>query len=255
MIELECKALVPSDKVEGIKSQLVEIGKGCKYNRQTNHYFEGNRSGLVRLAVLVSPYISKENFERIRYFASTDLPFSVRTRVDDVTGYELVIKHGTNAHNGMNREELSMTFMPYELDNPQLPCWSTCYSDIHSERLDTLVLCAGFDYLSKWSRERYLVETEEFNYCLDKNSGYGWLLEVEKLIDGVDPDNEVVRGLLNSLTEEVGRLGLVPLDPPLLEKMFEYYNKNWIRFYGKDKTIWEDQEFQAILNKDAELVA
>src|SRR3989344_4557302 len=49
--------------------------------------------------------------------------------------------------------------------------------------LGTLILSAGFAYQAKWSREREEYLCHGINITLDKNAGYGWLAEFEKVVD------------------------------------------------------------------------
>ena len=51
------------------------------------------------------------------------------------------------------------------------------------EELDKLLLNAGLEYQAKWSREREEYKLGDTNICLDKNAGYGYMAEFEKVVE------------------------------------------------------------------------
>ena len=66
---------------------------------------------------------------------------------------------------------------------------------------------------------------------LDKNAGYGWLAEFEKMTDDpgkVDAAKKEIRALMS-------RLGVEELPQDRLERMFDFYNKHWQEYYGTDR--------------------
>lgn len=62
--------------------------------------------------------------------------------------------------------------------------WEVDLPSMTLDEMDTLVLQAGFSYQAKWSRERegYMLNDNTV-LCLDKNAGYGYLAEFERVID------------------------------------------------------------------------
>jgi adenylate cyclase class IV len=99
------------------------------------------------------------------------------------------------------------------------------------EKLDALVLSAGFEYEAKWSREREEYKCKAVNVTLDKNAGYGWLAEFERVVDDeskLSDAEEQVRALMAEL--EVQEL---PQDR--LGRMFAFYNNHWPEYYGTEK--------------------
>jgi adenylate cyclase class IV len=50
------------------------------------------------------------------------------------------------------------------------------------DELDKLVQDAGYAYQAKWSREREEYKCLGTNVTLDKNAGYGWLAEFERVV-------------------------------------------------------------------------
>jgi adenylate cyclase class IV len=104
--------------------------------------------------------------------------------------------------------------------------------------MDAKVLQAGFSYQAKWSRER---EGYELNIpwsadtilCLDKNAGYGYLAEFERVID----DASLVDSTRTELLTLIESLGYAELDQARLARMFDFYNKNWKDYYGTEKVF------------------
>lgn len=68
---------------------------------------------------------------------------------------------------------------------------------------------------------------------MDKNAGYGYLAEFEKIVtDEAEADS--VREELDALMAE---LEVEELDQERLARMFSFYNTNWPDYYGTDKTF------------------
>lgn len=97
--------------------------------------------------------------------------------------------------------------------------------------LDALVLSSGFKYQAKWSREREEYFCKGVNVTLDKNAGYGWLAEFERIVDDknmLSSAEKQVRALMQELHVE-------ELPQNRLERMFAFYNSHWQEYYGTDK--------------------
>ena len=99
------------------------------------------------------------------------------------------------------------------------------------QALDTLILSAGFRYEAKWSRKREEYLCLGTNVTLDRNAGYGWVAEFERMVNdpaGVDAAREKIRALM-------GILGVEELPQDRLARMFDFYNKNWRDYYGTER--------------------
>ena len=66
---------------------------------------------------------------------------------------------------------------------------------------------------------------------IDKNAGYGYLAEFERLVDDRKQVEEAKKDLLNLMDE----LGVEELSQDRLERMFAHYNRHWAEYYGTDK--------------------
>jgi adenylate cyclase class IV len=99
--------------------------------------------------------------------------------------------------------------------------------------LDSLLLDAGFMYQAKWSREREEYAYKGANVCLDKNAGYGYLAEVEKIVH----DEALADAVRAEIDEIMTELDIVELDQDRLARMFSHYNTNWPEYYGTDKVF------------------
>jgi adenylate cyclase class IV len=95
------------------------------------------------------------------------------------------------------------------------------------------VLDAGFTYQAKWSRSREEYAYKGVTVCLDKNAGYGYLAEFEKVVDGEERVEETRREIEALMTE----LSVFELPQDRLARMFDFYNKNWPEYYGTDKVF------------------
>jgi predicted adenylyl cyclase CyaB len=143
--------------------------------------------------------------------------FSVRTRDKDGTVL-LVVKASvddTTSSNGVTRMEFEER-VPLTLDE-----------------LDQTLLDAGFTYQAKWSREREEYLCRGVAVTLDKNAGYGWLAEFEKIVQDesqLDAARQEVRALME-------QCGVQELQQDRLERMFAFYNAHWGEYYGTEKVF------------------
>lgn len=217
--EIEVKSLLGEKKnADALKERMCEFDPTCacvSTNKQLNHYFEGG--DMDELFTKTEHLFSGEQHEKFKKIVERGSEFSVRTRQknDEVL---LVVKASVDEGTSAN------TVSRMEFEEPV---------DITLDELDELVKTAGFDYQAKWSRER-----EEYNYkgatvCLDRNAGYGYLAEFEKIIDD-DSKLQEVRAEIDALMAE---LGVEELSQDRLARMFDFYNKNWPEYYGTDKTF------------------
>jgi len=220
--EVEVKALLGSpEKAQAVRSALKRIDPYCELvdrNRQLNHYFEGlpGQGGtLEKLAEVMAPHLSDAAKTKLDDMIKKAKSFSVRTRDKDNIVL-LVVKASVGddtSANGVSRIEFE----------EQLP--------LGIIELDELVLSAGFTYQAKWSREREEYACRDITVCLDKNAGYGYVAEFEKVVDD-ESELESARAEIDALMREVG---VEELPQDRLERMFAFYNAHWQEYYGTDK--------------------
>lgn len=226
--EIEIKSLLGSrENAENLKLAMVRVDPTTKLittSHQLNHYFEGGN--LLALAESVAyRCLSPDKCLHFEDIAKTAKTFSVRSRQKDDAVFFVVkasvdadLEDGADAgtsDNGISRIEFE--------ENVTIPL----------DALDSLILGSGFTYQAKWSREREEYTCRGITVCLDKNAGYGWLAEFEKMVDEEDkiaPARDEVRSLMKDL-------GVEELSQERIERMFKYYNEHWKEYYGTDKTF------------------
>ena len=217
--EVEIKSLLgSSERADEVRTAMKKLDPSCTMhskNKQLNHYFEAG--SLPQLAEVLTPHLSEGAKKRLGDLASRAKQFSVRTREKDGTVL-IVVKvsvDDTTSENGIARIEFE--------ENVSLTL----------DELDQLVLSAGFAYQAKWSREREEYVCKGVNVTLDKNAGYGWLAEFERVVDDVARLEEArheVKALMQELCVE-------ELSQERLERMFAHYNAHWQEYYGSEKVF------------------
>jgi len=215
--EVEIKSLLgDSDRADALRARMLELDPSTSLtskNTQLNHYFTGG--SLAELADAVRDLIAHQSAVVLADLASRAKNFSLRTRQKD-NEVILVVKASvddTTSSNGISRMEFEET-VPVSL-----------------AELDQRLLGAGFVYQAKWSREREEYLCRGANVCLDRNAGYGYLAEFEKVIEdqsGVEQARDELRQLMRDLEVD-------ELEQARLERMFEHYNSNWQDYYGTEK--------------------
>lgn len=213
--EIEIKSLLGSkDNADSLRNKISQRGGNfVSKNRQLNHYF--TITDVNKFKKQLSGYINKEKQALFEKILSEGSDFSVRTRDTDGE-VRLVIKASIGkdtSSNGVSRMEFEDT-VAMSLDD-----------------LDKLLIDAGLEYQAKWSREREEYKLNDVSVCLDRNAGYGYLAEFEKVVSNRNLADTVKAELLGMMKEfEVDEL---PQDR--LERMFAYYNSNWKDYYGTEK--------------------
>ena len=101
------------------------------------------------------------------------------------------------------------------------------------DELNLRLIGAGLSYQAKWSREREHFDLGSIHITVDKNAGYGYLAEFEKMIDD-GREAEYAKQELKALMAE---LKCAELPQDRLERMFKHYNEHWVEYYGTDKTF------------------
>ena len=215
--EVEVKALLGSpERADEVRNAMMKADPSCALaskNKQLNHYFEGGT--LAKLAEVARAHHSPEATAKLDDFAARAQKFSVRSRDKDGEVF-LVVKASMgddSSENGVARmefeEKVSLTL----------------------DELDALVLSAGFTCQAKWSREREEYVCRGTNITLDKNAGYGWLAEFERVVDS-EAELASARADIDARMRE---LGVEELPQDKLERMFAFYNAHWSEYYGTDK--------------------
>ncbi|MCL5774945.1 MAG: hypothetical protein M1333_01905 [Patescibacteria group bacterium] len=215
--EIEIKSLLGGkEKADALVEKMKAKDPGLKTlgsHKQLNHYFTSG--DLQSLYENVKTIVDAEKLAKLKDLAGKAKDFSVRTRWADGRVI-LVLKASvddTTSQNGTARLE-----------------WEAPVA-VTIEELDNLVLKSGFSYQAKWSRERSEYVYNGANVSIDKNAGYGYLAEFEKVIDDESRASEVKEEIRQMMAE----LDAAELAQDRLARMFDYYNNNWQNYYGTDK--------------------
>lgn len=227
MIEVEVKALVQ----DVIITKQYLLQQGYKYinsEKQLNHYFSYDDYSLAYLFNVLRQYLSTDEELELSNIIGKGNNYSIRTRcINDKDTY-FIIKYSLfdeDSANGSIRKEYEVKL------------------DLTLEQLDKLLLNNGLNYSSKWSRERDVYTKNKYTATIDLNAGYGYLLELETLINNPDSASSYKEVLLN----ELNKLQLKELNSKLLNIMFSYYESNWSKYYSTNNYIWNDIEFYKYL--------
>ena len=217
--EIEIKSLLgEAQNAEALKAKMATLDPSFKKmseNKQLNHYFEGR--DMEQLYKNVEHLFTGEQHEKLKKIIERGAEFSIRTRQKD-SEILLVLKASIDEGTSAN------TVKRMEFEEPV---------SVTLDELDALLLKAGFTYQAKWSREREEYAYKGISVCLDKNAGYGYLAEFEKIVHD-ESEADAVRAELDVLMKE---LGVEELDQDRLARMFDFYNNNWPDYYGTDNTF------------------
>ncbi len=215
--EIEIKSLLGSkENADKLKHALLQkdpsmslVGKG----KQLNHYFN-TPADLSKLEKVVMPIIEKSKIDSLKKIVAEGKKVSIRTR--DADGKVLfVIKASISddsSANGVSRIEFESIVK------------------LSLGKLDQVLLDAGLTYQAKWSREREEYQVGDMHVCLDKNAGYGYLAEFEKVLSSAGEAEKAKTDLLAFMKS----VGVIELDQARLERMFAHYNAHWAEYYGTD---------------------
>jgi len=217
--EIEIKSLLGAEEhAAALKNKLraFDPNTTCiSKNKQLNHYFEGG--DVKALYEAVKDLFKPEQLNKLALIVAKGKDFSVRTRQKDEVVL-LVVKAAVDGGTSAN------TVSRLEFEEAVA---------LTLKDLDDRLLKAGYHYQAKWSRER-----EEYTYkgvtvCLDKNAGYGYLAEFEKVV----PDEAMLPSVRAELGALMSELGVKELAQDRLARMFAHYNANWPDYYGTDKVF------------------
>lgn len=219
--EIEIKSLLgEKENAEALKQRMCELDPNCQLsgnNKQLNHYFEGG--DMEELLKSASLHLADDQLKKLSHIVNVGSSFSVRTRQKDEQVL-LVVK--ASLDEGTSANTVSRLEFEEEVD-------------ISLEELDNLLLEAGFKYQAKWSREREEYNYKGINVCLDKNAGYGYLAEFEKVLEG--EDDSAVASVRADIEALMAELEVAELPQDRLERMFAHYNQNWPEYYGTDRVF------------------
>ena len=218
--EVEIKTLLGSkENADSLITKLKEFDPKLKLHsegKQLNHYF--NVPEGINLEKSISSIIPAEKKETFELIVKEGKKLSVRTREVNGKNSILVMKASVGddtSSNGVKRIE-------FELE-------TTMSLDV----LDAILIKAGLTYQAKWSRERKEYTSSDMHICIDKNAGYGYLAEFERVIN----DEKELENTRKSLISFMEKMGVKELPQDRLERMFAHYNANWSKYYGTDNTF------------------
>jgi adenylate cyclase class IV len=217
--EIEIKSLLGAGEVaDALKAKMCTLDPttACiSKNVQLNHYFEGG--DIKDLFTATQQFFTTETQGKFKTIAETGTDFSIRTRQrnDEVL---LVIKAAVDGGTSAN----AVSRLEFEEPVP-----------LTLAALDELLIEAGYTYQAKWSREREEYVYKGATVCIDKNAGYGYLAEFEKVV----PHGGSVEGVRADLEALMAELGATELPQDRLARMFAHYNENWVEYYGTNKVF------------------
>ncbi len=232
MYEIEIKSLLGSkERADELKRQLTQLFPALRTlpsHKQRNFYFNTpDNLRVVEKAIgpLFSPEKQKELSEIIKGAKGT---VSIRTR--DADGKTLFIIKASigddTSENGVSRVEFEE---PVKLS----------FDELNQRLID-----AGLVFQAKWSREREQYHLGTTIITIDKNAGYGYLAEFEKMITTpLEPTGQALplTGQVTQVKQELkalmATLGCEELEQARLERMFKFYNEHWQEYYGTDKVF------------------
>ena len=217
--EIEVKSLLGEEvNARALKEKMCQLDPNCAListNKQLNHYFEGG--DMQDLYKVVEFLFGEVERTKLQTTIERGTEFSIRSRQRDGEVLLVVkasIDEGTSAN----------TVKRMEFEEPV---------SISLDELDELLLGAGFSYQAKWSREREEYAYKGASVCLDKNAGYGYLAEFEKIVHD-EAEADIVRAEIDELMAE---LEVFELEQDRLARMFAHYNANWPEYYGTNNVF------------------
>lgn len=220
-IEVEVKTLLGQRaNVEEFVAKLKQSGEDFAMtgrSSQLNHYFD-DQGDPEQLPDAVANFIDAADLQSLRDLLGKAKKFSLRTR--DADGDILLVikaaKSGEDDQHAISRLEGE---------------YRTTAPDI--DTLDAAIKKAGYDFLSKWSRQRTEYRYKDYTVCIDRNAGYGYLAEIEKLV-ATEAEAKRTR---QAILSELKMLGAEELSQERIGRMFDYYNAHWSEYYRTSKTF------------------
>ncbi len=183
---------------------------------QLNHYFTVG-GDLKKLGENMLSYITSDKQDDFKKIIAEGKNYSIRTR--DADGKTLFIIKASigddTSANGVSRMEFEV---PVSLSIGEL---------------DKLLLSSGLSYQAKWSRDREEYVAGDTTITIDRNAGYGYLAEFERVVDDATQSEQIKKDLASLM----GELGVEELQQDRLERMFAHYNEHWQDYYGTDNVF------------------
>lgn len=221
-IEVEVKSLLGEKSIaDALREKILGVPNEAKLKNQSaqlNHYFMGG--DMEKLLASIGERFDSDNKQKLAHILTEGKNHSVRTRSYRDGKALLVVKASiddTTSSNGLSRIEFEQVVPNMDID-----------------ALDQALFDAGFAYQAKWSREREeYVLSDGTTVCLDKNAGYGYLAEFEKMVSNAseaETAKQEIRALMDTL-------GVAELAQDRLERMFAFYNEHWPEYYGTEKVF------------------
>ncbi len=218
--EVEIKSLLGSkENAEKLKGELQKNYPDTKLlskGSQLNHYFNLS-ADLNILKKNIESIIPSDQKDSFNHILNDGKKISMRTR--DADGKVILVVKASvgddTSSNGVKRVEFEVVVKKSLAE------------------LDKILLDSGCTYQAKWSRQREEYESGDMHVCIDKNAGYGYLAEFEK----VTQDEGSLESVKNDLLAKMTSLGIAELAQDRLERMFAHYNAHWQEYYGTDKTF------------------
>lgn len=217
MYEIEIKSLLgEKENADTFRESLLTGGARLKNtDSQLNHYFEGE---IHRLFDNVKGIV-EDHLDTLEKVLTQGQNHSIRTRQKNDGTVLLVAKasidEGTSA-NAVSRMEFEGAV------------------SLTLEELDELLIKSGLGYQAKWSRDREEYSYSDISITLDRNAGYGYLSEFEKVVK----DEANVTKAREELLEKMSEFNLQELPQDRLERMFAFYNQHWPEYYGTDRVFF-----------------
>lgn len=219
--EVEVKTLLGSreaaaafvTKLQDSAGSLKELAR----SNQLNHYFDSN-GDREQVAAAVTPFLTATDLAAFRQILGQATSFALRTR--DADGKILLVIKAAKG-DGDDQHALERLEGEYPTTAPDI------------DTLDEAIRSAGYDFLSKWSRERVEYGYKDYTVCIDKNAGYGYVAELEKVV----PSSGEAETARAEILAELAALGAEELSQERVGRMFEYYNEHWPEYYRTEKTF------------------
>lgn len=185
-------------------------------NSQLNHYFLAQWD-FEKLYQTLQQYIAPEHHAKLHQVIVEWKWHSIRTR--EVDGKVLFIVKAsvddTTSSNWTARIEFEEKI------------------NLSLQEADQILLDNWFPYQSKWSRQRKEYKYKDYNVCIDKNAGYWYVAEFEKMIT----DKDQAENTKQAIRKELELLWIEELNQDRLERMFTHYNQHRPEYYGTENTF------------------
>lgn len=219
--EIEIKSLLRSRKemdaflsrLDSLNPKLISTTK--RYN---DYYIKGD---FDKLLTNIKPFLSEEELLKLSDILLQGKNHSIRAKSIDGE-VSIVVKSASgnsNGHNGTARWE-------FEAKVPSL----------EFNQLNQIFLDSDFEIQARWSQTREDYVCNDISISTSFSPGYGYIVEFEKTTEDFANANK----LKNELEKFMHELNLQEVTENKLDRMFQYYNKNWNEYYETDKVFFID---------------